>query len=91
MSGLKEIFHDYHLKNGDMNSDVDCVTDEIQEGRGDGSQWTPSMEVIQTLMSHFKQERDAEGAEAFVEGKERLSMNQKQMCLSIDGDVCSCW
>ncbi|KAI3976251.1 hypothetical protein MKX01_021793 [Papaver californicum] len=62
-----EIFLDYHLKKGDMNSAVICVTNAIQQGRGDGSKWTSSREVVQILMSHFEQNLDVDGAEVFIE------------------------
>ncbi|OVA20770.1 Pentatricopeptide repeat [Macleaya cordata] len=67
-----ELFLDYYLKSGDMNLAVDCVTNAIQTGRGDGRKWTPSKEVVQTLMSHFEKERDVEGAEAFVENLKKV-------------------
>ncbi|KAI3842889.1 hypothetical protein MKX03_008679 [Papaver bracteatum] len=67
-----EIFRDYHLKNGDMNSAVICVTNAMQQGRGDGSKWTPSREVVQTLMFHFEQKPDVDGAEVFIENLKKV-------------------
>ncbi|XP_043713788.1 pentatricopeptide repeat-containing protein At1g60770 [Telopea speciosissima] len=62
-----EIFLNYYLKNGEMTLAVDCVVNAISTGRGDGGKWVPSQETIHTLMAHFEQQRDVEGAEGFVE------------------------
>ncbi|KAF9601827.1 hypothetical protein IFM89_023514 [Coptis chinensis] len=62
-----EIFMDYHLKKGNTSLAVDCVTNGISIGRGDGRKWVPPQNVVQTLMSHFEQARDVEGAESFLE------------------------
>ncbi|XP_057950038.1 large ribosomal subunit protein mL101 (rPPR4) isoform X2 [Malania oleifera] len=62
-----EIFLDYHLRNEEINSAVDCVANAISCGTSDGGKWVPSPEIIETLMKHFEQEKDVEGAEGFVE------------------------
>ncbi|XWS69049.1 hypothetical protein CRYUN_Cryun04dG0146400 [Craigia yunnanensis] len=62
-----DVFFDYYLKNGDTKLAVDCVANAISTGRGDGGKWVPSSETIGTVMRHFEQERDADGAEGFVE------------------------
>lgn len=62
-----EIFSDYYLKNGDMKLAVDCLEKAIDTGRGDGGKWVPSSETIRTLMRHFEQEKDVDGAEGFLE------------------------
>ncbi|KAF4353928.1 hypothetical protein F8388_008566 [Cannabis sativa] len=62
-----EIFFDYYLKNGDFKSAVDCVTNAISTGRGNGKKWIPSDEIVNTLMQNFEQEKDVDGAEGFVE------------------------
>ncbi|KAE8722632.1 Pentatricopeptide repeat-containing protein [Hibiscus syriacus] len=62
-----EIFLDYYLKNGDINMAVDCVANAILTGRGDGRKWAPSSETIGTVMQHFEQVKDVDGAEGFVE------------------------
>ncbi|GMH20740.1 hypothetical protein Nepgr_022582 [Nepenthes gracilis] len=62
-----EIFLDHHIKNGDIKSAVDCVANAISIGRGDGSKWIPSMKTIRSLMGHFEQEKDVDGAEGFLE------------------------
>ncbi|KAF9618857.1 hypothetical protein IFM89_002725 [Coptis chinensis] len=62
-----EIFMDYHLKKRNTSLAVDCVTNAISIGRGDGRKWVPPQNVVQTLMSHFEQARDVEGAESFLE------------------------
>ncbi|XVE74994.1 hypothetical protein DITRI_Ditri12bG0062100 [Diplodiscus trichospermus] len=62
-----EIFLDYYLKNGDIKLAVDCVANAISTGRGDGGKWVPSSETIRTVMQHFEQEKDVDGAEGFVE------------------------
>ncbi|KAF8390466.1 hypothetical protein HHK36_024992 [Tetracentron sinense] len=68
-----EIFTDYYLKNGKIGMAVDCVTNAISTGRGDGRKWVPLPEVIGTLMAYFEQERDVEGAEVFVENLKKNS------------------
>ncbi|MBA0738746.1 hypothetical protein Gogos_012071 [Gossypium gossypioides] len=62
-----EIFLDYYLKNGDTKLAVDCVANAISTGRGDGRKWVPSSETIGTVMRHFEQVKDVDGAEGFVE------------------------
>ncbi|KAJ4711054.1 putative Pentatricopeptide repeat-containing protein [Melia azedarach] len=62
-----EIFSDYYLKNGDMKLAVNCLENAINTGRGDGGKWVPSSQTIRTLMRHFEQEKDVDGAEGFVE------------------------
>ncbi|OMO78303.1 hypothetical protein CCACVL1_14502 [Corchorus capsularis] len=62
-----EIFLDYYLKNGDIKLAVDCVANAISTGRGDGGKWVPSSETIGTVMRHFEQEKDVDGAEGFLE------------------------
>ncbi|XVE92369.1 hypothetical protein REPUB_Repub01dG0091400 [Reevesia pubescens] len=62
-----EIFLDYYLKNGDIKLAVDCVANAISTGRGDGGKWVPSSESIRTVMRHFEQEKDVDGAEGFLE------------------------
>ncbi|GAA0163707.1 hypothetical protein LIER_19506 [Lithospermum erythrorhizon] len=62
-----EIFLDYHLKNGEIKSAVNCLDNAIAIGRGDGSKWIPSTAVVQQLMEHFEQTKDVEGAEGFLE------------------------
>lgn len=62
-----EIFSNYYLKNGDMKSTVDCLAKAIDTGRGDGGKWVPSSETIRTLMGHFEDDKDVDGAEGFVE------------------------
>ncbi|XP_010245038.1 PREDICTED: pentatricopeptide repeat-containing protein At1g60770 [Nelumbo nucifera] len=70
-----EIFMDYYLKNGEMKLAVDCVANAISTGRGDGGKWSPSPEVVQSLMTHFEQERDVEGAEGFMETLKKADVN----------------
>ena len=55
------------MKNGDIKLAVDCVANAISTGRGDGGKWVPSSETIGTVMRHFEQERDVDGAESFLE------------------------
>ncbi|XP_021292875.1 pentatricopeptide repeat-containing protein At1g60770 [Herrania umbratica] len=62
-----EIFLDYYLKNGDIKLAVDCVANAISTGRGDGGKWVPSSKTIGTVMWHFEQEKDVDGAEGFLE------------------------
>ncbi|KAJ0095376.1 hypothetical protein Patl1_16073 [Pistacia atlantica] len=62
-----EIFSNYYLKNGDMKLTIDCFAKAIDTGRGDGGKWVPSSETIRTLMGHFEDDKDVDGAEGFVE------------------------
>lgn len=62
-----EIFLDYHLQKGDIKLAVDCLDKAISIGRGNGEKWVPSSKVISTMMRHFEQEKDVDGAEEFVE------------------------
>lgn len=62
-----EIFLDYYLKNGDIKLAVDCVANAVSTGRGDGGKWAPSSETIGTVMQHFEQEKDVDGAEGFLD------------------------
>lgn len=62
-----EIFLDYHLKKGEFKSAIDCVENAISTGRGDGSKWIPKPEIVNTLMGHFEENKDVDGAEGFLE------------------------
>lgn len=62
-----EIFLDYYLKKGEIKSAVDCVSNAISIGRGDGSKWIPSAATVTEFLQHFEQEKDVDGAESFVE------------------------
>ncbi|KAF5741087.1 hypothetical protein HS088_TW10G00082 [Tripterygium wilfordii] len=62
-----EIFSDYHWKDGNFKLAVDCIANAISLGRGDGGKWVPSLGVIKTMMAHFEQEKDVDGAEGFLE------------------------
>ncbi|KAJ7953575.1 Pentatricopeptide repeat-containing protein [Quillaja saponaria] len=62
-----EIFLDYYLKSGENKLAVDCLANAISTGRGNGGRWAPSSTIIKTLMGHFEQERDVEGAEGLLD------------------------
>lgn len=62
-----EIFLDYHLRKGDFKLAVDCLDKAISTGRGNGEKWVPSPEIVNTIMRHFEQEKDVDGAEGFLE------------------------
>lgn len=61
-----EIFLDYYLKEGKVKPAVNCIENAISAGRGDGGKWAPSHEIIQSVMGHYEQEKDVDGAEAFL-------------------------
>ncbi|GAV71116.1 PPR domain-containing protein/PPR_2 domain-containing protein [Cephalotus follicularis] len=61
-----EIFLDYYLKHDDMKLAVDCIANAISTGRGNGDKWVPSSDMIGTLMGHFEQGKDVDGAESFL-------------------------
>ncbi|XP_004509657.1 large ribosomal subunit protein mL101 (rPPR4)-like [Cicer arietinum] len=62
-----EIFLDCHLRKGDFKLAVDCLTEAISIGRGNGEKWVPSSETIGIMMRHYEQEKDVDGAEEFIE------------------------
>jgi len=62
-----EIFLDYHLQNADFKLAVDCLSEAISIGRGNGEKWVPSSESIGIMMMHYEQEKDVDGAEEFIE------------------------
>ncbi|KAE8076934.1 hypothetical protein FH972_015551 [Carpinus fangiana] len=70
-----EIFLDYYLKNGDYKLAVDCVANAISVGRGDGRKWVPSSVIVSSLMRHFEQEKDVDGAEGFLEILNKAEVN----------------
>lgn len=61
-----EVFLDYYLKKGEVKPAVKCIRNAISTGRGDSRKWVPSPGVVHTVMGHFEQEKDADGAEAFL-------------------------
>ncbi|XP_021833794.1 pentatricopeptide repeat-containing protein At1g60770-like [Prunus avium] len=62
-----EIFLDYYLETREYQLAVDCVANATSIGRGDGGKWSPSRKIVKTLMEHFEQEKDVDGAEGFLE------------------------
>lgn len=62
-----EIFLDYHLKNKEISSAVECIDKAIETGRGDGTKWVPSSAIVEGLLRYYEAEKDVEGAERFVE------------------------
>lgn len=62
-----EIFLDYHLRNADFKLAMDCLSEAMSIGRGNGEKWVPSSETIGTMMKHYEQEKDVDGAEEFIE------------------------
>lgn len=62
-----EIYLDYHLQKGDIKLAVDCLDKAISISRGHGEKWVPSSKIIGTMMRHFEQEKDVDGAEEFLE------------------------
>lgn len=62
-----EIFLDYHLRNADFKLAVNCLSEAISIGRGNGEKWVPSSETIGIMMKHYEQEKDVDGAEEFIE------------------------
>lgn len=62
-----EIFLDYYLKHRDIKLAVSCLANAISTGRGDGQKWVPSPEIVGSLMAHFEEQKDVDGAEGFVE------------------------
>ncbi|XP_074302505.1 large ribosomal subunit protein mL101 (rPPR4)-like [Silene latifolia] len=62
-----EIFLEHYLKAGEVKLAVDCVERAVAIGRGDGSKWVPSTNVVNSIMGHFEQSKDVDGAEGFLE------------------------
>ncbi|XP_058091915.1 large ribosomal subunit protein mL101 (rPPR4) [Magnolia sinica] len=61
-----EVFMDYHLKKGEVKLAVECISNAISTGRGDGGKWAPPTEVVQAVMGHFERGKDVDGAEEFL-------------------------
>lgn len=62
-----EIFMDYYVKSSDMAQALECMHKAVSIGKGDGGKWLPSQETVGSLMSHFEQKKDVNGAENLVE------------------------
>ncbi|KAJ6295863.1 hypothetical protein OIU76_026691 [Salix suchowensis] len=62
-----EIFLDYYLKNEDIKAAVDCLGNAVSTGRGNGQKWVPSPVIVGSLMAHFEQQKDVDGAEGLIE------------------------
>lgn len=62
-----EIFLDYRLRRGDFKRAVDCIVKAVSIGKGNGEKWTPPSNIVDTVMRHFEQEKDVDGAEGFIE------------------------
>ncbi|KAK9713576.1 hypothetical protein RND81_06G036500 [Saponaria officinalis] len=62
-----EIFLEHYLKAGEVKLAVNGIERAVAIGRGDGSKWVPSSEVVDAVMEHIEQSKDVDGAEAFVE------------------------
>ncbi|CAL0312988.1 unnamed protein product [Lupinus luteus] len=62
-----EIFSDYYLQKGDLKLAVDFIEKAVSVGRGNGKKYVPSSETVGTILRHFEQEKDFDGAEQFVE------------------------
>ncbi|KAF7817037.1 pentatricopeptide repeat-containing protein [Senna tora] len=62
-----EIFLDYHLRKENFKLAVDCLAKAVSTGRGNGDKWVPPSEIVGTMMKHFEQEKDVDGAEGFLE------------------------
>lgn len=62
-----ENFMDYHLRIEDFKLAVDCLAKAVSTGRGNGEKWVPSAKIVDTIMRHFEQEKDVDGAEGFIE------------------------
>ncbi|KAI4314366.1 hypothetical protein L6164_027281 [Bauhinia variegata] len=62
-----EIFLNYHLRKEDFKLAVECVAKAISIGKGNGERWSPSSQIVGTIMRHFEQEKDVDGAEGFLE------------------------
>lgn len=76
-----ELYLDYHLKNRELKSALDCIENAILTGREDGGKWTPLPAVIGELMRQFEQNKDVEGAKHFLEvlKKSKASRDQKYL------------
>ncbi|RAL40257.1 hypothetical protein DM860_006327 [Cuscuta australis] len=62
-----EIFLDYHMKNREISSAIECIGNAIATGRRAGTKWVPSTAIVGELMRQYETEKDVEGAERFVE------------------------
>ncbi|KAL2927848.1 hypothetical protein RDABS01_028790 [Bienertia sinuspersici] len=62
-----EIFLDYHLNKGEIESAINCIENAITTGRGNGAKWVPKTEVVNAMIHLFEQNKDVDGAESFME------------------------
>lgn len=62
-----DIFLNYHLGKGEIDSAVTCLDNAISTGKGNGEKWVPEATVIQKFMAYFEGNKDVDGAERFVE------------------------
>ncbi|KAK1322130.1 Pentatricopeptide repeat-containing protein [Acorus calamus] len=72
-SKTHEILMDYYWKGGEFASTIKCINDAVS-ARGEGTKWVPPMEIVVSLMGHFKLEDDVDGAEAFLNVLEESGM-----------------
>nr|GEU97796.1 hypothetical protein [Tanacetum cinerariifolium] len=61
-----EIFMNYYLEKGEIESAVNCIDNAISTGRGNGEKWVPETAVVKKFMEHFEGSKDVDGAEGFV-------------------------
>ncbi|GAB2297426.1 hypothetical protein Dimus_031530 [Dionaea muscipula] len=62
-----EIFMDHHLKEGEIKLAVDCISNAVSIGRGNGSKWVPATEIVKSVTGHFEREKDVDSTERFIE------------------------
>ncbi|KAJ1692731.1 hypothetical protein LUZ63_009429 [Rhynchospora breviuscula] len=73
-----EIFMDYYLEKGDLKMAHWCADRAIKKGKSQGRLWTPSRQVVATLIEYFEGIKDVDGAEKFVDILKTAGMNMEK-------------
>ncbi|KAJ6435363.1 hypothetical protein OIU84_000538 [Salix udensis] len=81
-----EIFLDYYLKNEDIKAAVDCLGNAVSTGRGNGQKWVPSPVIVGSLMAHFEQQKDVDGAEAAGRNSQMMRRRLKMENVEVSND-----
>ncbi|WVZ82760.1 hypothetical protein U9M48_029989 [Paspalum notatum var. saurae] len=67
-----EIFMEHYLKTGDLKRVHWCADRAIKKGHSSGRIWVPPPDVTKTLMNHFEENKDVDGAEQYVEALKKV-------------------
>ncbi|KAF3786710.1 Pentatricopeptide repeat-containing protein [Nymphaea thermarum] len=63
-----EIFSNYYFATKQFNISVKCMENAIAAtGKRDRNKWTPAQETVESIMTHFEEQRDVDAAENLVQ------------------------